>query len=275
MAGPDKQQAEPQPLSESEREPEGTLSPKRKLRLFLAARWMFVGLGAAYMLLEVVEVFWLGAHFTHEDAGELALASFLVPILGWIISKCGESATRSYDTLFHSLHDQAFGDRDRIGFVSASGAKAGEYSRGTEAVGSRFPMAMARADRLECGQLVVDFAARRVTCNGEPAHLTPIEYGVLDLLARHAGQVLRSNEILSRVWGEAYANETRILRTHIGRLRNKIESDPRNPALIITEWGVGYRLDCYPRQGPSLPISTTSRLLRSCRTNVRQFVTPL
>ena len=199
------------------------------------------------MLLEVVEVLWLGARFTHREAAEVVLVSLLGPILGWTISKCGERATRSSDTLFRSLHDQANSDRDRIALVSTPKAETDEYSGGTEAVGSRFPMATVPADRLECGRLVVDFAARRVTCNGEPAHLTPIEYGVLDLLARHGGQVLASNEILSQVWGEAYANETRILRTHIGRLRNKIESDPRNPALIITEWGVGYRLDCYPQ----------------------------
>ena len=78
MAGPDKQRAEPQPLTDSESEPEETLSPGRKIRLFLAARWLFVGFGAAYVLSKVVEDFWLGARFTYAQGVELALVSLRI-----------------------------------------------------------------------------------------------------------------------------------------------------------------------------------------------------
>ncbi len=91
---------------------------------------------------------------------------------------------------------------------------------------------------------MVDFASRQVTQCGRIIHLTPIEYKLLALLARYNGKVLTSAQILAEVWGGAYSSESQILRTHIGRLRRKIEADSNRHSLIVTEPGVGYWLRC-------------------------------
>ncbi|HVM32895.1 MAG TPA: helix-turn-helix domain-containing protein [bacterium] len=71
-------------------------------------------------------------------------------------------------------------------------------------------------------------------------HLTPNEYGLLSLLARHAGKVVTQRQILTELWGPAADSQN--LRTYIHQLREKIEADPNQPKLLLTEPGVGYRL---------------------------------
>ena len=97
-------------------------------------------------------------------------------------------------------------------------------------------------DRFEIDDLVIDLAGRTVTRAGKPVRLTPIEYNLLTLLVRNCGKVLTSAQILEQVWGADYVAEVQILRTHICRLRGKIEADSSQPAIILTEPGVGYRL---------------------------------
>ena len=106
------------------------------------------------------------------------------------------------------------------------------------------PLAEAGAGRITCGQLVIDLGARRVIRSGEAVHLTPTEYRLMVLFARQVGRVLSSRQILTEVWSAEYASETQILRTHIGRLRRKIEPDPDHPTVILTEPAVGYSLIC-------------------------------
>ncbi len=89
--------------------------------------------------------------------------------------------------------------------------------------------------------LVIDLAARRVTRDGEPVHLTPIEYSLLRALARQRGRLLTHRALLVEVWGPAYADDTQILRTHIANLRRKIEPSDAPPRYIWTDPGVGYR----------------------------------
>jgi two-component system, OmpR family, KDP operon response regulator KdpE len=89
--------------------------------------------------------------------------------------------------------------------------------------------------------LVIDLAARRVTRDGEPVHLTPIEYSLLRALARQRGRLLTHRALLVEVWGPAYADDTQILRTHIANLRRKIEPSDAPPRYIRTDPGVGYR----------------------------------
>ena len=107
------------------------------------------------------------------------------------------------------------------------------------------PLAEVAEGGLQCGELLVDFAARRVTRSGQVIHLTPTEYSLLVVLGQHAGKVLTSSQILGQVWGAEYASDNQILRTHIGRLRRKIEPEPENPILILTEQAVGYWLNCH------------------------------
>jgi two-component system, OmpR family, KDP operon response regulator KdpE len=88
--------------------------------------------------------------------------------------------------------------------------------------------------------LQVDLAARVVTRNGEEVHLTPIEYDLLRVLLRNRGRLMTHRALLTEVWGPGYADDTRVLRTHIANLRRKIEP-AEGPRCIRTDSGVGYR----------------------------------
>ena len=94
----------------------------------------------------------------------------------------------------------------------------------------------------EAGELRVDLAERRVWRQGEEIHLTPTEYKLLATLIRHAGKVLTHRQLLKEVWGANYVNQSHYVRVYLAQLRQKIESDPTRPRLLLTEPGVGYRL---------------------------------
>jgi two-component system KDP operon response regulator KdpE len=94
---------------------------------------------------------------------------------------------------------------------------------------------------LTVGTLAIDFAHRRVTRDGQEVHLTPIEYELLRHLALNPDRVLTHRQLLTRVWGPEYAEDTHTLRVHIANLRNKIEPDPARPRFLHTEPRVGYR----------------------------------
>jgi two-component system KDP operon response regulator KdpE len=96
---------------------------------------------------------------------------------------------------------------------------------------------------LTLGPLRIDMAKRRVTVEDREVRLTPTEYKLLQTLARHAGKVLTHQQLLKEVWGPGRANETQYLHVYMGHLRNKLEADPARPKLLITEPGVGYRLE--------------------------------
>lgn len=99
--------------------------------------------------------------------------------------------------------------------------------------------------------LVVDFAQCVVRVRGEPVGLTPTEYRLLSYLARHAGKVISTQELLTRVWGAEYRNESHILQVNIARLRQKLEPDPRAPRYIITRAGLGYMVPRPPGPEPA------------------------
>jgi two-component system, OmpR family, KDP operon response regulator KdpE len=99
----------------------------------------------------------------------------------------------------------------------------------------------AEAGKVEVDGLTVDLEKRRVTKNGASVKLTPREYDVLSVLARHAGRVVTHGRLLTTVWGPAHKDDTQYLRVFIGQLRAKIENDPAAPRIIKTESGVGYR----------------------------------
>lgn len=91
------------------------------------------------------------------------------------------------------------------------------------------------------GNLQIDRARRLVTTLGHEIRLTPTEYNLLVLLSGHAGKVLTHRIILRTIWGPYSENDLNTLRVFITQLRRKIERDPTNPTLIVTEPGVGYR----------------------------------
>ena len=92
--------------------------------------------------------------------------------------------------------------------------------------------------------LEIDLAARVVRRDGEPVHLTPIEFDLLRALARNRGRLMTHRKLLSEVWGPEYVEDIQPLRTHIARLRAKIEPPGETPGgyrYILTDPGVGYR----------------------------------
>lgn len=91
-------------------------------------------------------------------------------------------------------------------------------------------------------QLEVDLAARVVKLKGREVRLTATEYSLLRLLVQHAGKVLTHRQILREVWGPNAVAQTHYLRVYIAHLREKLETEPARPQLILTEPGVGYRL---------------------------------
>ena len=82
--------------------------------------------------------------------------------------------------------------------------------------------------------------------------LTPKEYRLLQMLAQHAGSVVTHQHLLKEVWGEPQCNDTHYLRIFVRKLRQKIESDPNQPRLLLTELGVGYRLGIHTEVGERL-----------------------
>jgi two-component system, OmpR family, KDP operon response regulator KdpE len=98
------------------------------------------------------------------------------------------------------------------------------------------------------GELTVDLVRRQVTRAGHEVKLSPKEFELLRHLVAHAGKVLTHRHLLREVWGPAHAEEVQYLRVFIRGLRQKIEPDPTRPTHILTELGVGYRLQLPPEQ---------------------------
>lgn len=92
------------------------------------------------------------------------------------------------------------------------------------------------------GPLSVDLTTRTVKVKGRPVRLTATEYSLLLLFVQHAGKVLTHGQLLREIWGVQEAEKTGPLRVYVGYLREKLESNPTKPELLITEPGVGYRL---------------------------------
>jgi two-component system KDP operon response regulator KdpE len=98
------------------------------------------------------------------------------------------------------------------------------------------------------GDLAVDLVRRRVVRGGEEIRLSPKEFDLLKHLVTHAGKVLTHRHLLREVWGPAHSDDVQYLRVFIRGLRQKLEPDPTRPTHILTELGVGYRLQLPPEQ---------------------------
>ncbi len=103
-------------------------------------------------------------------------------------------------------------------------------------------IAQTNADKIRIGNLLIDMAQRQAIVNDHPVHLTPIEFKLLTYLANNVDKVVPHEELLVAVWGSEYKDCTHYLRVSIGRLRQKIETDPGNPEYIVTCSGVGYMI---------------------------------
>ena len=106
-----------------------------------------------------------------------------------------------------------------------------------------FASSSASAAPISIGGLLVDTVHRRVSRSGTQIHLTPIEWQILATLICSAGRTLTHQQIFDAVWDREFGSPQQYLRVHITNLRRKIETDPAAPQIIITEPGVGYRVE--------------------------------
>jgi two-component system KDP operon response regulator KdpE len=95
---------------------------------------------------------------------------------------------------------------------------------------------------VQLGKIRIDLARREVHSTSGDIHLTPLEYRVLERLARQAGMIVTSNQLIREVWGPDRPGDTGSLRVCLKNLRQKLEPNPSHPQIIITEAGLGYRL---------------------------------
>ena len=95
---------------------------------------------------------------------------------------------------------------------------------------------------VKAGRLTIDLAGRNVLLGDERIQLSPKEYRLLQTLAQHAGNVVTHQQLLKDVWGIRHQDRAHYLRIFVRKLRQKIEDDPTQPKILVTELGVGYRL---------------------------------
>jgi two-component system, OmpR family, KDP operon response regulator KdpE len=96
---------------------------------------------------------------------------------------------------------------------------------------------------VETDSFTVDLVAKKVRKEGVEVHLTPTEWGVLEVLVRNRGRLVAQKQLLQDVWGPAYATESHYLRVYLAQLRRKLEREPAHPKHLLTEPGMGYRFE--------------------------------
>jgi two-component system KDP operon response regulator KdpE len=96
---------------------------------------------------------------------------------------------------------------------------------------------------LQLGEIAIDLANRSARRGSTTVHLTPLEYRVLEIMARNAGMIVTQQQLITQAWGPERASDTRGLRSYIKTLRQKLEPDPGRPQYLLTEAGLGYRLN--------------------------------
>jgi two-component system, OmpR family, KDP operon response regulator KdpE len=143
---------------------------------------------------------------------------------------------------------------DSVDKVNALDAGADDYVTkpfGMDELLARLRAAVRRANTsgsadlpvVETSTFTVDLSAKKVLRDGVEIHLTPTEWGMLEVLARNKGRLVGQKQLLKEVWGPQYANETHYLRVYLAQLRRKLELDPSHPRHLITEAGMGYRFE--------------------------------
>ena len=142
------------------------------------------------------------------------------------------------------------GEQDKVAALDAGADDYLTKPFGTSELLARIRVALRRSNKAETepvvyqnDDLLVDFMRREVRVKDQPVTLTPTEYSILQTLVSHAGKVLTHQQLIKIVWGGNYEVDAHLLRVNVSNLRRKIESDPLKPQHIITEPGVGYRLN--------------------------------
>lgn len=136
-----------------------------------------------------------------------------------------------------ALRRSGEGDRTLVGEIGGETAKIEQFLTNLLALGPD-----SDAQPIEIGTIAIDLFRRSVSRDGAAVHLTPKEFALLAELAKHRGRVLTHAHLLRTVWGPAHERQIDYLRVTIRALRQKLESDPSAPALILNEPAIGYRL---------------------------------
>lgn len=102
---------------------------------------------------------------------------------------------------------------------------------------------------IKFGGLEIDLERHKVMVNGKEVVLTPIEFGILQLLASKPGIVYARDDLLNAIWQTSYEGYKRNIDPHVNRLRMKIEDNPRKPKYVLTVWGVGYKFNDALKEG--------------------------
>jgi DNA-binding response OmpR family regulator len=105
-------------------------------------------------------------------------------------------------------------------------------------------------DVITVQHLTINLLTRQVFANEKEVRLTPREFDILVLLARHPGVVFTAEQIYERVWNEPMLTTNNTIMVHIRKIREKVELDPKRPMVIQTVWGVGYKVQSSPAQDP-------------------------
>ena len=155
--------------------------------------------------------------------------SSLVPII--ILTALGEESdkVRAFDMGADDYLTKPFGTGELLGRVKAVLRRA------------RWSETSVVNEQIVRGDITADLERHEISIQGKLLNLTPTEFNLLVYMMRHAGKALSHRSILQNVWGPEYGEEAEYLRVYMGKLRQKIETDPLNPEYLLTERGIGYR----------------------------------
>lgn len=154
----------------------------------------------------------------------------LVPILMLSVRGEGGDKAKALDLGADDYMTKPFSEQELL-------ARIRSIIRRSSRRGDRIPRGICR-----CGKIVIDLNRRLVSVEGQQVRLTPTEFALLQELVMNAETVLTHTELLTRVWGPEYADDTEYLHVFISRLRRKLEIDPASPVHLVTMPRIGYTL---------------------------------
>ncbi|MGG6314237.1 response regulator [Paenibacillus macerans] len=191
---------------------------------------------------------------TEREEADLVILDVMLPGLDGISVCMKIRETRTTPILMLSARD---GDMDKItGLMTGADdymvkpfnplelvARVKSLLRRSSYAAQPAAAASASQDIIKIASLQIDKETHMATVDGNPLKLTPIEFGILYLLASHPGRVFGSEEIFELIWKDKYLDSSNSVTVHISRLRDKLEKEMDGEKLIRTVWGVGYKLE--------------------------------